>query len=190
MEARISYWDNTGKYQEDLDRLTKKLMPAQGEAETIEGELIRAVNRLYYEYCNNGNCNAAERETKEEWNECTECNGSGRIENEFENDEGEWETEEVDCPHCCGEGGENEEWLEDPEISEFYCNFISLIEKEVGCNDETAALRKLIVDPTKHYNYSYDQEEMDIYNIVTDKVVEFVLAQEKIESFRSYKVKK
>jgi len=187
MESRISYWDNTGKYQTDLDRLTKEHMPESGEAETIEGELIRAVNRLYYEYCNNGNCNAAEREHKEEFTNCHECGGSGKEEQEFENDEGECEMEEVDCPYCDGEGGEMEEWTEDPEISEFYCGFLTLIEKEVKCIEEADAVRKLIVDPIKHYNYDFDQKEMDVYNNLTDKVVEFVLRQEKAQAFRPFK---
>ena len=99
------------------------------------------------------------RETKEEWNECTECDGSGKIEEEFENDEGEWETEEIDCPHCDGEGGHTEEWTEDPEISEFYCNFLTLIENEVGCKKEAEAVRLLITNPLKHYNYDFDQPE-------------------------------
>ena len=29
---------------------TKNLFPVEGEAETVEGELLRAINRLYYEF--------------------------------------------------------------------------------------------------------------------------------------------
>lgn len=39
-------------------QLWDKYVPAKGGADTIEGECIRAVGRLYYEWCNNGNCNA------------------------------------------------------------------------------------------------------------------------------------
>ena len=55
-----SYWNNNGAYQEEGDRLYEEMVPASGSASTLNGELIRAINRLFYEYCNNGNCNAAE----------------------------------------------------------------------------------------------------------------------------------
>ena len=52
-----SYWNNEGAYQKELDELSEK-MPVCGAADTLNGELVRAANRLYYDYCNNGNCNA------------------------------------------------------------------------------------------------------------------------------------
>lgn len=55
-----SYWNNNGAYQEEGDRLYAEMVPDSGSASTLNGELIRAINRLFYEYCNNGNCNAAE----------------------------------------------------------------------------------------------------------------------------------
>jgi hypothetical protein len=55
-----SYWNHNGAYQEDGDRLFEELVPASGAAATLNGELIRGINRLYYEYLNNGNCNACE----------------------------------------------------------------------------------------------------------------------------------
>ena len=58
-----SYWNNNGAYQEEHDRLWEELVPASGSAPTIHGELIRAVGRLFYEFCNNGNCNSIEVET-------------------------------------------------------------------------------------------------------------------------------
>lgn len=56
--SKASYWDNNGAYQKQGDKLYKKLVPAEGAAKTLHGELIRGINRLFYEYCNNGNCNA------------------------------------------------------------------------------------------------------------------------------------
>ena len=50
--AGNTYWDANGAYQKELDELYSKLVPASGDAETVHGELVRAVNRLYYEYCN------------------------------------------------------------------------------------------------------------------------------------------
>ncbi len=47
------YYHRTGKYQADYDRLVE-LMPAKGAAETVAGELIRAVSKLGHELYNNG----------------------------------------------------------------------------------------------------------------------------------------
>lgn len=48
-----SYWDHSGLYQADFDRLLK-LMPLSGNCETVAGELIRCANRLGYDFYNNG----------------------------------------------------------------------------------------------------------------------------------------
>jgi len=50
-----NYWNNTGELQAEYDALYKKLVPTKGEADTEEGELLRAISSLYYDYCNNGN---------------------------------------------------------------------------------------------------------------------------------------
>ena len=55
------YWDDKGVNQELFDDLTDSLMPAWGEEKTLHAEMIRAANRLAYDYCNNGNCNVLER---------------------------------------------------------------------------------------------------------------------------------
>ncbi len=55
-----SYWNHNGAYQEEGDRLYEEMVPATGAAETVHGELIRGINRLFHEYCNNGNGNACE----------------------------------------------------------------------------------------------------------------------------------
>ena len=54
-----SYWNHTGAYQEEGERLFEEMVPSMGAASTLNGELIRGINRLTYEYLNNGNCNAA-----------------------------------------------------------------------------------------------------------------------------------
>lgn len=53
-----SYWNNEGAYEKETNELYEKLVPLEGEAETVNGELIRIAHRLYHEYCNNGNMNA------------------------------------------------------------------------------------------------------------------------------------
>ena len=57
-----SYWNHNGAYQTEGDELFEKMVPASGAAATLNGELIRGINRLFHEYCNNGNCNALEIE--------------------------------------------------------------------------------------------------------------------------------
>ena len=98
-----SYWDNNGAYQKEYGALYEKLVPNSGDAKTIHGELIRVCSRLFYDYCNNGNCNVTDIETHYETeysdceccygtgydhdnDECTECGGSGEYEYEEEYD--------------------------------------------------------------------------------------------------------
>ena len=57
-EAGKNYWNGKGAYQEEYHKLYDELVPKSGSSETLKGELIRAVSRLVYEHCNNGNCNA------------------------------------------------------------------------------------------------------------------------------------
>jgi hypothetical protein len=45
------------KWRKDFTRLWKKLVPLQGQADTVQGELIRAVGRLSDEAFRNGNRN-------------------------------------------------------------------------------------------------------------------------------------
>jgi hypothetical protein len=51
-----TYSNETGAYQKDYDRLVE-LVPGMGEANTIAGEMIRAIGKLGYELYNNGMCN-------------------------------------------------------------------------------------------------------------------------------------
>jgi hypothetical protein len=59
--APNSYWNGNGVYQKEYQSLFDLYVPTEGKAETICGELLRAISRLSYEYYNNGNCNARER---------------------------------------------------------------------------------------------------------------------------------
>lgn len=62
------YWDEGGAWKDEFDELTA-MMPDTGSATTLNGELVRAINRLYYDYCNNGNMNAAEVTTVSDWDD-------------------------------------------------------------------------------------------------------------------------
>lgn len=53
-----SYWEGNGYFQNEYDKLWGELVPSSGEANTLHGELLRCIGRLFYDYCNNGNCNA------------------------------------------------------------------------------------------------------------------------------------
>lgn len=57
-----SYWNENGAYEKETNELWSRLVPAQGKAATVNGELIRIAHRLYHEYFNNGNCNARNEE--------------------------------------------------------------------------------------------------------------------------------
>ena len=57
MSKTISYWNGNGKYQKEFDVFCDTFVPARGRAKTNEGNIIRALQYLWYEYCNNGNIN-------------------------------------------------------------------------------------------------------------------------------------
>lgn len=47
------YWEGTGRYQEQRDRLFALLVPKMGEAKTKHGETLRCAARIYYDIYNN-----------------------------------------------------------------------------------------------------------------------------------------
>ena len=49
-----SYWANCGEERATYDRLYAALVPSEGDCETIEGELLRAISKIYYDRYNNG----------------------------------------------------------------------------------------------------------------------------------------
>ena len=50
----MTYWNNNGVHQADYDRLYAALVPMEGKCATIEGENLRAVSRIAYDFYNNG----------------------------------------------------------------------------------------------------------------------------------------
>lgn len=98
-----SYWGGNGVYEKEYAELRKKLVPDQGKAETMHGELLRCIGNLTYEWGNNGNGNAVDTVTED----CPECGGSGweeRGTGEYEGEDGEGDEimEDVDCSVCGG----------------------------------------------------------------------------------------
>jgi hypothetical protein len=169
-EPGKSYWNNNGAYQVEYDKLWKELVPSSGSCDTLHGELIRATGRLFYEFCNNGNCNAIEVEM----GRCSHCGGDGEI-GEGEDEDGEEIYES--CSWCDGTGEEEGDTL----ITDFYGGFLDLIEKNVP-EAPVQELRDFMEDPGKGYSrYTFISEEMGIYNALTDSVVHHILTTENSE---------
>lgn len=64
-------WYSEGKYETEFHKMTKELMPSSGDADTYIGQIITSLNRLCYDYYNNGNCNITDYEVtrEEEWSD-------------------------------------------------------------------------------------------------------------------------
>lgn len=155
--ASQHYWNGNGGNEQELQRLTEKFMPASGRAENLVGEVIRAVNRLYYEFCNNGNCNAMDCHTiPGEWVECSRRSGSGYVE-EYDEDSDE----------------------EEYTLNGFYGNFINLIREyftSKNCAEGVKAINELeaIVENMRDTT----DANMSVYDRVTDYAVWLVLNDE------------
>lgn len=57
-----SYWNGDGKYQDVHNVLWSRWVPQSGESALYYGEVVRGLGRLWYEWGNNGNCNATDRD--------------------------------------------------------------------------------------------------------------------------------
>lgn len=49
-----TYWAGKGALQDDYNRLYDELVPSQGKADTIEGEVLRASSKIVYRHYNDG----------------------------------------------------------------------------------------------------------------------------------------
>jgi hypothetical protein len=49
-----TYWSGTGALQKEYDALYAELVPSQGKADTIEGEVLRASSKIVYRHYNDG----------------------------------------------------------------------------------------------------------------------------------------
>ncbi len=169
-ELGKSYWEETGVYTKEYNKLYKDLVPSQGSSETLNGELIRAISRLGHEYNNNGNINSREIETYTEEETCSNCSGTGEVEGYDTDDEGNYLMEE--CGECNG-GYIEEEYNEEPTISEFYNNFLNLIEVSVpNITEDLDEIEKII---TKEFDCNFSDGEENKYDRVFDKVMFYVL---------------
>ena len=51
------YWNGQGRYQRECDELFDRLVPEEGEADTVQGEMMRSIGCIYREFHVNHNCN-------------------------------------------------------------------------------------------------------------------------------------
>jgi hypothetical protein len=161
-----SYWASNGVYQIDFDRLYEQLVPTSGDAPTIHGELIRSISRLFYEYCNNGNCNALDREKET----CHQCGGWG-FEESYNDDE---EQESEDCHWCDGSG----ERKGDVFVTQYYRAMLDFLDEFLTEKIFVGKLEDFLIKGKAFSKYTFDEQEMDVYNKVVDAVMYQVLTTE------------
>lgn len=177
------YWGDTGVYQKEYDKLYNDLVPARDMAETIHGELIRSISRLYYDFCNNGNCNALEYEDEtcdtcdgEGYQECRDCEGDGYYyDDEDERVDCDCEDRE-DCYSCDGECRIDGDIF----ITSYYKEMMDFL-KEYISEDLYYAVEELeewMLNTNKIYKYDYTDKEMNKYDAVADAIVYQCLTEE------------
>jgi hypothetical protein len=186
-ESGKSYWGDSGVYQNEYNKLYKEHVPADGNAKTLNGELIRAISRLFYEYCNNGNCNAFQCSYVDEWETCLYCHGSGTV---------GYDEDEEDCPECGGDGQfYNNIEIKDVWVTKMYDNFLRLIKENVPTtlNSDGGKSIESVIDIICEAAYDNQGERyfnvihMNVYNMMCDRVIYHVLNNEDKELPEWYK---
>jgi hypothetical protein len=161
-----SYWDENGAYQKEYDELYTQLVPDSGEANTVHGEMIRCVSRLFYDYCNNGNCNVLDGGTYTSYETCSQCGGSGYDDEEEENE----------CSYCYGDGDVEVEEEEDLYITEYYLEMFDFLEDNMLNPKYVIELKEFLLN--SYSSLTFGPEEMKRYNALTDEVMYQVLTTE------------
>ena len=170
----LTYWGGKGKYQNEFDTMWK-LVPSLGEVKIENNpelemaiERVRQMNRLYYDFYNNGCCNVVEIERVE----CFDCGGTGIEENSDDDD-----NEISDCSYCNGESYVNGE----PFITEYYAPMVDDLKDYTGINIEPVLKRC-----GERYG-SYDFPDTDCKEL--EEFADMVLAQS-WKTFQEQKVRK
>lgn len=148
------YWTSTGVYQEQYDELSAQLVPARGDSPTIHGEMIRAIGRLYYDFCNNGNCNAIDVEMED----CSECDGCG-----YEEDR---DGETQDCQWCGGDCQVEGSYF----ITGYYDGMLSFLEQHMTERKLATELREWMINEYQN-RYSFSDEQLNVYDKVCDAII-------------------
>ena len=171
-ELTKHYWNEEGAYEVEFKQLTEEFMPATGRAKNLVGEVVRAANRLYYEYCNNGNCNAREiKEQEPEEIECPICGGLGYVDDD----------EDCTCEECCGSGYVCDEPEIEVELDEFFGAFIDLIRDafESDNNEDGVAamdsIENFIMNEDTDQRSYFSDRNMNRYDLMIDLVAEYAI---------------
>ena len=189
-ESGKSYWNNNGVYQEQYDKLYESLVPSRGEADTVHGEMLRAVSRLFYDYCNNGNCNIRDVQQEscdecggsgyEEPDDCYSCDGSGEIYEDEDEEElvtcdscgGNGEEEARDCGYCGGDCYVDSE----VKIDSYYESMLTVLHNSMIEHRLVDKVEDFITREDLGYgDYTFDDSEMKVYNNLVDAVMYQIL---------------
>ncbi len=169
-EKTVSFWDGNHPRQKEYELLYGKLVPEQGEADTVNGELVRCISRFFWDYCNNGNMNAVETEETT----CGNCNGDMTIEGCPYCKGGEDDCEEcegndtVDCDQCDGSGIEEGGKV----VTEYYRKMLDYLIKHIG-QEARDVETFLTLSNSGQEDCKYSQKDMDIYNEALAKVLDY-----------------
>ena len=172
-EAGKTYWNKSGKFQNEYNFVWDKMVPASGEPENPHAKAVWAIGRLYYEWCNNGNGNSVDVMTES----CESCYGSGTSEDyedcgcggdeDCEDCGGVGEVEGFyDCSECGGTG----ECETDTIITEFYAEMLDYLKKYIQ-KQLVEKLEEFMLDSYYMGYGQFNERNYQIYNDVADQVM-------------------
>lgn len=170
-EITKHYWNNEGVYDKQFTQLTEQLMKATGRGDNLRAEVVRAANRLYYEYCNNGNCNAVNIEYGDEVEDiCPCCGGCGYL----------GDDEDDTCDECGGCGVVYREGESEYSVSEYYNNFIELIRDALNDKESNGAMEDIrsFIEQTAEgapRDWYFSDSNMHKYDLMIDLVYEWAV---------------
>lgn len=172
-EVTKHYWNNEGAYDKEFTQMTETLMKPTGRGDNLRAEVVRAANRLYYEYCNNGNCNAVHVEYGDEVEAtCYCCGGCGYL----------GDDEDDICDICDGSGVVYEEGENEYSVSEYYDNFIKLIRDTLNDRESFKAMEDIrsFIEQTGEApsDWYFSDNNMHMYDLMIDLVYEWAVKHE------------
>lgn len=149
-------WYSGGKYQTEFNKMTKELMPDSGDSDTYIGQIITSLNRLLYDYFNNGNCNVTDYKMtqEEEWSD-EEVDEDGEVIKESEK--------------ICEEEG-------DLVITGFYQKLFDTL---TGISPEIANLvskiEQFCCEDWYRIKGQFEDRHIEMYNLLVDLCMEAIL---------------
>lgn len=163
MATTQKYWNGTGKHQSVYTALSANI-PTSGSSDSLHIELLRSATNLYYEYYNNGNCNAKEEIWESNLVECDYCSG------DYE-----------ECDHCSGGGEYYDDVLVDIKITPHYDLFLNFIGKVIPSSVIEKVKIAILTGLT-------EEDEILAYETLMDSVLEYVTVNPDKQVPLSYKL--